>query len=206
MTESAKVSGPLFDSRCPPRTSGRDNHVMDFGSLITGAVLLSAGAVFQALVDARRRRSEAATERSRRIEERAEDAAGDLIVHLDDIYESYTALQDPLGEPEDIDDLMAQVRRKSVLIPDVEVRRRLDLIYEALQRTGAIASFQGDTPRQIAVRATRVGTETLSAYLRHEALPADAAILDEYHSAVVEENEAFEESRRQEIERRRRAD
>jgi hypothetical protein len=140
------------------------------------------------------------------VEQRAEDAAGELIVHFDNIYEAYTSIRDPPREPDDTDELMAPLRRKSALIPDPEVRRRLDLLYQALQHTGAIASVQGDRPRQIAVKATRIGHETLSAYLRGKRLPTDAAILDEYHSAVMEENAAYEESRRQEEDRRRRSD
>ncbi len=165
---------------------------------------MAAGALFQGVLDALRRRWQAESERDRRKQERAEEAASDLLIQLDKIYEAFVAIRDPLGEPEDMDGALARLRRKSALLTDTEVRRRLDLIYEALGHTSSIGSFHGDRPRQVAMKVCHIGHETLGAFLRTEELPKDVSILDEYHSAVVEDHEAHEESRRRHLEEIRR--
>jgi hypothetical protein len=179
--------------------------------LAIASAALGAGLtfVFTSILEGRRRRwaledSEAvfertqAAERMRRVEERAELAANELLPIVDALTERLRPASSYDSDIPDTDDLTVPMRRLAVQLGDTEARKRIESVAHCAERTSAIMSWQGDRPSTVMFKLAPIARNALGHVLSGEEL-SEADVLDEYEAAIEEEDstraQAYEEER-----------
>lgn len=185
---------------------------MDWSAWLLGAATLAVGAfltLVAGLVQERFRRrwaridaAEAAQgnmviERRRRLEERSELAATEILVLLDEVYDLLSECRSHGSAPSQ-QLIMAKtgpIRRKAVLLGDGTVRERLEGVATILEQMHAVENTLGDVPSQVGWRARAIGRNALGHLLSDEPLESGEAIreylqgIDEYHAMWEESRE-----------------
>lgn len=185
---------------------------MEWSAWLLGAATISVGAVLTlvaGLVQERFRRQwarvdaeEAAQrniglERRRRIEERSEVAADEILVLLDQAYDLLSECRTHGSDPPQ--HIMAEktqpMRRKAVLLGAQTVRERVEGVATMLEQTHAVGNMTGDVPSQVAWRARAIGRNALGHLLSEEPLNAGET-LREYLQVIEDYHAMLEESQR----------
>jgi hypothetical protein len=82
-------------------------------------------------------------------------------------------------------DDLADMRRDASTIGDRPLRQRVELAIDVLGDPWSIEQFHGDRAPTSGWRVCRFALDSLSAWLRHEPLPAEPAYIAEYRSALA---------------------
>ena len=181
---------------------------MDLSTWLLGAATLAVGAVVTLVAglvqEGMRRRwaradaDESArrttdVERRRRIQERSENAANEILELLDKAYELFHDGWKHGGGPDQQVVLATTrpIRRLTVLLGGTEVRRRIEGVATLLEQSHAIENMTGDVPSRIAWKARVIGRNALGHLLSDEDLEADE-VLRQFLSAIDEYHQMFD--------------
>jgi hypothetical protein len=178
---------------------------VDLGTWILGAVTLAIGSVLSLLSEALRRRwtkADAAenflrgldAEKRRRVEERSEEAARDIVQDLRglrDLYiRSYVS-----GEHSPVSDAhLKVVEQRTVSIADPVARQRLEQVVDVLRNLDAVEERHGDPGSRVVWRVAKIGMDTAGVAARGEPVIGNAEGLSEYVGAVEQYREAMDAS------------
>jgi len=144
-------------------------------------------------------------DRKRRVEQRAEEAATELLRLLD---EARQVLRPASHHDSDVDDdalgvAVGKIRQKSILLASKEQTRRIDLLAEILDRYLAAREFTGDVPSRIGWFAWKDGQDALWRILHNEPLGDPSDEVKEYKSSIDEHDQMWEEHMEEEAKRRK---
>lgn len=167
---------------------------MDWWAFVLGAATAVVTQTVALLVEFKRQKWTEAATRRRRVEERTEEAANELLETLYELRATFEGCWKYGSEPEEkvTSPLTSKIQRKAQLLSDPEARRHLTVIAEVIDQNHAVQQFGGDRPVKIAYVETDIGRENLGALLRTEALPADSSKLNAYHATLLEYYEVME--------------
>lgn len=171
-------------------------NVPDWLQLVLGSVLTLAGAAVQrwwGRKDADKAVERALdAERAGRREARSEEAARDLLVHIENAFEQLARYpRDEVPPREVAVTLAAPIHQGAIFLADTALRERLIKVGTVVANVD-IVSKRTRSSLGVVLWSVRVDSQdALGAFLRGEPLPEESASLERYNKIVTDLYEAF---------------
>jgi hypothetical protein len=169
--------------------------------LATSSVLIGSLSTFG--VEFSRRRWADRAEAKRRVAERSEAAAKEILEMLDEARDLLDIGREEEVEDAKVHSLGHRIDRAALLLSDPTARTALAYVTEAIwEADTGIAQYLGHSPMQVAHRICEAGHQVLGAVLRGEQVTCVPTTLVEYHETVQgfhrDLDDAYAEARREE--------